>query len=148
MNVLRVLWMNEYIDKENEEINNQTWIEFYYYACLCEQLWRDRSRVKLARLLYDGTEVVSSWHDFSMTGQKSCQVGTTPVWRDRSRAKLARLQYDRAEVVPSWHDFSMTWQKSCLIGTTSAYEVVSNWHDLPKFVIFLKLTHFGKNQKK
>jgi len=30
MNVLRVLWMNKYIDKENEEINNQTWIEFYY----------------------------------------------------------------------------------------------------------------------
>jgi len=24
MNVLRVLWMNKYIDKENEEINNQT----------------------------------------------------------------------------------------------------------------------------
>jgi len=30
MNVLRVLWMNKYIDKENEEINNQTWIKFYY----------------------------------------------------------------------------------------------------------------------
>ena len=30
MNVLRVLWMNKYIDKENEEIKNQTWIEFYY----------------------------------------------------------------------------------------------------------------------
>ena len=30
MNVLRVLWMNKYINKENEEINNQTCIEFYY----------------------------------------------------------------------------------------------------------------------
>jgi len=30
MNVLWVLWSNKYIDKENEEINNQTWIEFYY----------------------------------------------------------------------------------------------------------------------
>jgi len=30
MDVLRVLWMNKYIDKENEEINNQTLIEFYY----------------------------------------------------------------------------------------------------------------------
>jgi len=30
MNVLRVLWMNKYIDKENKKINNQTWIEFYY----------------------------------------------------------------------------------------------------------------------
>ena len=30
MNVLRVLWMNKYIDKENEKIHNQTWIEFYY----------------------------------------------------------------------------------------------------------------------
>jgi len=71
-------------------------------------------------------EVVSSWHDFSMTRQKSCQVGTTSIRQGRNRAKLARLQYDRAEVVSSWHDFSMTWQKSCLIGTTSAYEVVSN----------------------
>jgi len=38
-----------------------------------------RSRAKLARLLYDGAEVVPSWHDFSMTGQKSCQVDTTLV---------------------------------------------------------------------
>ena len=28
---------------------------------------------------YDGAEVVPTWHDFSMTGQKSCQVGTTSV---------------------------------------------------------------------
>ena len=80
----------------------------------------------------DRAEVVPSWYDFSMTGHKSCQVGT----------KLARLQYDRTEVVPSWHDFSMTWQKSCLIGTTSAYEVVPIRHDLPKFIIFFKRTPF------
>jgi len=48
--------------------------------------------------------------------------------------------YDVAEVVPSWHDLSMTWQKSCLIGTISAYEVVPNSHDLPKFVFFLNET--------
>jgi len=50
--------------------------------------------------------------------------------------------YDVAEVVSSWHDFSMTGQKSCLIRTICAYEVVPNWHDLPKFVIFLKLIPF------
>ena len=73
-------------------------------------------------------EVVSSWHNFSMTGQKSCQLGTTSVWQGRSRAKLARIQYDMAEL--------------CLIGTICAYEVVLNWHDLPKFVIFFKRTPF------
>ena len=41
----------------------------------------------------------------------------------------------------------MTRQKSCLIGTICAYEVVPNWHDLFKFVIFLKRTHFGKKKK-
>jgi len=38
--------------------------------------------------------------------------------------------------------------ESCPIGTICAYEVVSNWHDLPKFVIFLNGPHFGKNKKK
>jgi len=82
-----------------------------------------------------------------MTWQKSCQLDTTSVWQGRSRATLARLQYDGAEVVP-WHDFSMTGQKSCLIGTIFAYEVVPNWHDLPKFVFFLNGPHFGKKKKK
>jgi len=52
-----------------------------------------------------------------------------------------------AEVVSSWHNFSMTMQKSCLIGTICAYEVVPNWHDLPKFIIFLNKPHFGKKKK-
>ena len=81
-----------------------------------------------------------------MTGQKSCQVGTTSVWQGGSRAKLAPLQYDGAEVVSSWYDFSMTGQKSCLIGTISTYEVVPNWHDLPKFIIFFNRSHFGKKK--
>ena len=59
--------------------------------------------------------------DFSMTGQNS-------VWQGRSRVKLVRLRYDITE--------------SCLIETICAYEVVPNWHDLPKFVIFLKRTPF------
>ena len=33
-------------------------------------------------------EVVPSWHDFNMTGQKSCLIGTTSAY----------------EVVPNWHD--------------------------------------------
>ena len=81
---------------------------------------------------------------------KSCQFDTTSyaqIIRIRydsvmsywSRANLTRLQYDMIEVV---HDFSMTGQKSCLIGTICAYEVVLNWHDLPKFVIFFKRTTF------
>jgi len=36
-------------------------------------------RAKLARLQYDRAEVVPSWHDFIMIGQKSCQVDTTLV---------------------------------------------------------------------
>ena len=28
---------------------------------------------------YDVAEVVPTWHDFCMTGQQSCQVGTTSV---------------------------------------------------------------------
>ena len=38
--------------------------------------------------------------------------------------------------------------ESCLIRTICAYEVGPNWHDLPKFVIFLNGPHFGKKQKK
>ena len=34
---------------------------------------------EMTRLQYDMAEVVPSWHDFNMTGQKSCQVGTTLV---------------------------------------------------------------------
>ena len=37
-------------------------------------------------IVYDRAEVVPSWYDFSMTGQKSCQVGTISVWQGRSRA--------------------------------------------------------------
>jgi len=68
-----------------------------------------------------------------MMWQKSCQVGTTLVWHGKSRAKLARLQYDMTE--------------SCQIGMSCAYEVVSNWHDLPKFVIFLNRPILVKRKK-
>ena len=57
-----------------------------------------------------------------MTWTKSCQVGTT------SGVDVARLQTD------------MT--KSCQLGMTSTYEVVPNWHNLPKFVIFFKAAPF------
>jgi len=50
--------------------------------------WQGRSRAKLARLQYDGAEVVPSWHDFCMTWQKSCLIGTIFAY----------------EVVPNWHD--------------------------------------------
>jgi len=40
------------------------------------------------RLLYDKAEVVSSWHDFNMTGQKSCLIGTIFAY----------------EVMANWHD--------------------------------------------
>ena len=36
----------------------------------------------------------------------------------------------------------LTWQKLCQLGTTSTYEVLPTWHDLPRFVIFLKAIPF------
>ena len=38
--------------------------------------------------------------------------------------------------------------ESCQIGTSCAYEVVSNWHDLSKFVIFFKTDHILVKNKK
>jgi len=71
---------------------------------------------------------VSIWHDFCHVKLKSCKLDTTSVLLYRSRANLTRSQL---------------W----LIGTNFAYEVVPNWHDLPKFVIFFKQTHFNKKKK-